>query len=69
MWIYTLTVCFALNCPVEDQRVIRSPEAYSSLGDCQSMSWVAEKVIESQLARVVVDNSCELQKEPDPDCP
>ena len=61
-WIWILTVATMAGGPPEDQRVIQSPEGYASMGECQTMSWVAEQALKAN-GWEMIDNSCELVKD------
>ena len=58
-WIYILTVCAGFHtCNPTETYNITSPESFNSLGQCISMSYVAEQVLK-QHGHQVVEALCE----------
>ena len=58
MWIYVVTVCFfAPMCLKEGQVSYRSPETYSTIGECFTAGDAAGKAFES-LGRYVIETYC-----------
>ena len=61
MWVYAIVVClYAPDCLPSERVTYRSPEAYSSLGECFTASGAAQAALEA-VGKIVIENGCGLK--------